>query len=151
MRIRAFALPVAAIAALLVLTACAADEWGEWQRVSDETHQTISETPRPTTPEEGLDAAANAVGTIGPSVAPLLGPAAPWVAGGSAIVSAILGAIATHRRERQKTEAVVRSVEKAKVGTLDGSNGRKIVVDLDTLGTVQDAAGVREIVRRARR
>lgn len=134
------------LGAAISIPGCTPEQWATAQSAGAQVNDQLQGTAVPATTEDGLDAAANAIGTIGPMAAPLTGPAAPWVAVGASIVSSILGAIAADRRRRRQLQTVVRTVDAAKVEE-DGV----VYLDLPRLGELQDAAGVRAVVRDVRR
>lgn len=82
-------------------------------------------------------------------VGALVTQAVPSAAGPVGAVGAIL-ASAIAIRERRRQEAIVRSIDAAKVGGQSVDGQPQIVLDASVLGRVQDAAGVRGRVQQVR-
>lgn len=82
-------------------------------------------------------------------VGALVTQAVPSAAGPVGVIGAAL-ASAIAIRERRRQEAIVRSIDAAKVGGQGVDGQSQIVIDADVLGRVQDAAGVRARVQQVR-
>jgi len=104
------------------------------------------------TPEQQADAVeqiADGVGAAGTAAAPFAGPAAPWVLLGSYLIPLIAGAFGGHLRGARATATkIVRSLDGAKVEGPSATG--KVTIDTAKLGELQDAAGVRQLVRKVR-
>jgi hypothetical protein len=104
------------------------------------------------TPDQQADAVeqiADGLGAAGTAAAPLAGPAAPWVLLGSYLIPLIAGAFGGHLRGARVTATkIVRSLDGAKVEGPSATG--KVTIDTDKLGKLQDAAGVRGLVRKVR-
>jgi hypothetical protein len=125
----------------VMLAGCTSGQWEATQQGSAAAAGALGDAPAPQSPADGLTVAANVAGAVGPVVGAAFGPLGVAI---SATVASILSGIATWQRTRKATATkIVASIEKAKVPATGG-------VDWEAAAKLQEAAGVRGLVRAVR-